>query len=352
VDFFGVAFALAGILVFLMAKQRPWLASIPWVVAIFVKYSLISAPAAAFLLLAWRREWRAAWKLAGAAALMTIGWFAYLQATTKGWFGFNMFRAHPDPSSVAHAIWFYGSLFPYFRIAPFSNIRGVVATSTILLVALYFVCSFLVKTKEARYLVLYAAICAVVSFVTGAKLGSNHNHLVEFAAALCVCAGVGYSSLREGKRWALAFVALAMLAFVAKTPRVWRHDVFAYERPGAEAGCPDFYAFVKQYPGQRILSSNVGAVLLSGKPVLVSNPFVYSQLVEHRGWEDTIANNVRNRDYDLLALDGDMQQLRTERFGWSPAFVDAVEKNYIKTHHFVCMQAYGVFERKADVQHP
>src|SRR4051812_35513858 len=38
VDFFGVMFTLAGVLTFLLAKDRPWLASMPWVLAIFVKY--------------------------------------------------------------------------------------------------------------------------------------------------------------------------------------------------------------------------------------------------------------------------------------------------------------------------
>lgn len=347
VDFFGVAFTLAGILVFLLAKGRPWIAAVPWVIAIFVKYTFVSAPAAAFLVLAWQRRWRDAWKLAGLSATLALGWFLYLQVTTHGWFGFNMFRAHPDPSTVKHLAWFFGTLLPLNRIASFYGIGGLVTVFTVLLLALTLVAAFKVTTDEARFLLLFAAICLVVTTVTGAKLGSNHNHLLEFTAALCLCAAIGYSSLRQDKGWVLAFAALAALAFVAKTPRVWRNDVLRYYQPGVERGCPDFYALIKAHPARRVLSSNVGAVLVGGKTVLISNPYVYGQLVEHRGWSDSVAAKVAARDYDLLALDGDVAGLReNHNFGWSDAFVDAVEKNYVVTHRFACMQAGAVFERK------
>jgi hypothetical protein len=166
-------------------------------------------------------------------------------------------------------------------------------------------------------------------------------------AALCLCAAVGYNSLRKEKGWIFAFAALAALAFVAKTPRVWRNDVLRYYQPGVERGCPDFYALIKDHSGRRVLSSNVGAVLVAGKPVLLSNPYVYSQLVEHRVWEDTVAAKVNTRDFDVIALDGDIEGLRAnKRFGWSEAFVDAVEKNYEVTHRYDCMQAGAVFERR------
>ena len=347
VDFFGVAFTLAGILVFLLSKDRRWLAAVPWVLAIFVKYTFVSAPAAAFFVLAWQRRWRDAWKLAGSCAAVAMAWFLYLQITTHGWFGFNMFRAHPDPSTFKHLGWFFGTLLPLNHVASFYGIGGLVSTFTILLLVLTVIGAFTVKMPESRFLLLYAAVCLVITTITGAKLGSNHNHLLELTAALCLCAAVGYNSLRKEKEWIFAFAALVALAFVAKTPRVWRNDVLRYYQPGVERGCPDFYALIKDHPGQRILSSNVGAVLVAGKPVLLSNPYVYSQLMEHRGWEDSVAAKVNQRDYDLIALDSDIEGLRAnKRFGWSEAFVNAVEKNYAVTHRYDCMQAGAVFERK------
>ena len=346
VDFFGVAFSLLGILVFLLIKDRPWLAAIPWVVAIFVKYTFISAPAAAFLILAWQRKWREAWKLAAFSAGLAISWFAYLQITTHGWFAFNM-RAHPDPSTIKHLAWFFGTLLPVTHLASFYGIGGLVSLFTILLLVLTVIGGFTVRTPESQFLLLYAGISLVITTITGAKMGSNHNHLLELMAAACLCAGVGYNSLRKDKGWVFAFTALAALAFVAKTPRVWRNDVLRFYQPGVERECPEFYALIQNYPGRRILSSNVGAVLVSGKPVVISNPYVYGQLVEHSGWPDSLATKVANREFDVLALDGDIEGLRNNhRFGWSEAFVDAVEKNYTVTHRFACMQAGAVFERK------
>ena len=347
VDFFGVMFTLLGVLLFLWKKDRPWIAALPWVVAIFVKYTFLSAPAAGFFILLWRKQWRDACKLAGVSAAFTLAWFLYLHVSTDGWFTFNMFRAHPDPSTLKHLAWFMGTLLPLTHVASFYGIGSLVSAFTILLLALTVVGAIKVKTTEARFVLLYAAICLAVTTVTGAKLGSNHNHLLELMAAACLCAGVGYSSLRKGKGWVVAFVALAALAFVAKTPRVWRNDVLRYYQPGVERGCPDFYTLIKNQPGRRILSSNVGAVLVAGKPVLLSNPYVYSQLVEHRGWPDTVADKVAHRDFDVIALDSDIPGLRSnQRFGWSEAFVEAVENNYTVTHRFDCMQAGAVFERK------
>src|SRR3954471_18321343 len=116
-DFFGVMFTLAGVLTFLMAKDRPWVASMPWVVAIFVKYTFVSAPAAGFFILLWRKQWRDAWKLAGISAALALAWFLYLHFSTDGWFTFNMFRAHPDPSTLKHLAWFMGTLLPLTHIA-------------------------------------------------------------------------------------------------------------------------------------------------------------------------------------------------------------------------------------------
>jgi hypothetical protein len=240
-----------------------------------------------------------------------------------------------------------GTLLPLTHVASFYGIGPLVSTFTILLLVLAVIGAISVKTPQARFLLIYLAICLAVTTVTGAKLGSNHNHLLELMAAACLCAAIGYNSLRENKKWILAFAALAALAFVAKTPRVWRNDVLRFYQPGVERGCPDFYALVQASPARRILSSNVGAVLVAGKPVLLSNPYVYSQLVEHRGWPDIVAAKVADREFDMIALDGDIEILRSnQRFGWSEAFAEAVEKNYTVTHRFDCMQSYAVFEAK------
>jgi hypothetical protein len=65
--------------------------------------------------------------------------------------------------------------------------------------------------------------------------------------------------------------------------------------------CDRVYAMVKQYPGDRVLSENVGALVLAGKTVWVSNPFVYSQLVMRGSWPDAgLERMVRNREFDLI----------------------------------------------------
>ncbi|HEX9120243.1 MAG TPA: hypothetical protein VF840_06855 [Terriglobales bacterium] len=54
-------------------------------------------------------------------------------------------------------------------------------------------------------------------------------------------------------------------------------------------------------PGDRILSENVGALVLGGKRVWVSNLFVYSQLIERAGWKDAgMKQMIDSRSFDLV----------------------------------------------------
>jgi hypothetical protein len=111
------------------------------------------------------------------------------------------------------------------------------------------------------------------------------------------------------------------------------------------------YALVKQYPGDRVLSENVGALVLAGKTVWVSNPFVYSQLVMRGGWPDTgLERMVRNREFDLIVTQWNYPQYPSfmsdggERF--SSGVVKAIAENYRTVGLYGCTDARVIFERK------
>jgi len=108
---------------------------------------------------------------------------------------------------------------------------------------------------------------------------------------------------------------------------------------------------VKHYHGDRVLSENVGALVLAGKTVWVSNPFVYSQLVMRGGWADAgLERMVRNREFDLIVAQWNYPDYPSfmsdgaERF--SPGVVKAIVENYRAVQKYQCTDARVIFERK------
>jgi hypothetical protein len=125
----------------------------------------------------------------------------------------------------------------------------------------------------------------------------------------------------------------------------------APEATQAEAELSPPHALVKQYPGDRVLSENVGAVVLAGKTVWVSNPFAYSQLVMRGGWPDAgLERMVRNREFDLIVTQWNYPMYPNfmsdsgERF--SSGVVKAIVENYRTVGMYGCTDARLIFERK------
>jgi hypothetical protein len=125
----------------------------------------------------------------------------------------------------------------------------------------------------------------------------------------------------------------------------------APEADQAEAELSPPHALVKQYSGDRVLSENVGAVVLAGKTVWVSNPFAYSQLVMRGGWPDAgLERMVRNREFDLIVTQWNYPMYPNfmsdggERF--SSGVVKAIVENYRAVRMYGCTDARVIFEKK------
>jgi len=330
-DFLGLAFALAGLYIFSLAPHR-WYFAVPlFVAAVFCKYTLVAAPGACFLYLLSRRKWRKATWLAASMGLLVASIFVWLQQATDGWFAFHMFGTHPAPLFPLRYLWFLSVGF-VAHLVP-----GFLAT----VLALH-----QVARRRLSLALIYWGVCFLTTF-TLAKVGADLNHLVEWLAALCLCAGLGYHWLRTQPKQTstatVAAVALALLVLVG-LPR-------QFGPPSRRADCVQAYDFVKTHPGRRMLSDNVGALVMGGKPVLVSDPFVYGQLVRWGGWSDPVQALVRSRSFDAIILSGDIDYLKRKAqeptssdSRWPLPLLHALEKNYQPVKKFVCTEANVVFE--------
>jgi hypothetical protein len=84
----------------------------------------------------------------------------------------------------------------------------------------------------------------------------------------------------------------------------------------------------------------VSSLVLGGKPVLVSNPFVITQLGNSVGWQagnlETLAGD---KYFDLIVLGGTVESYLPESGGWSPQLMQTIGQNYLPTKFFQCRYA-------------
>jgi len=328
VDFIGLALSLTGLYVF--AKARRWYLSIPFFVAtLFCKFLLVSAPLACFLYLVFRRDTRKAlWFAASSLALGELG-FLWVQLETHGWFAFDTVWA-----TAVH---------PYSLTTALVRIHGELI-STYFLVILAVALAFCLRSRPELSLPLIYLCLSFLTLLSYGKLGAASNYFLEWNAALCCCAGVAYSYLRthsDTRNLVFTLIpgALALMLVVnlhRPTPD-----------PNKEyTECRQAYKYVKDHPGRHILSENPGAVVLAGKPLLVSDPFSWGQMVVHGGWPDSeIVDLIRSRQIDLVVLGLDVKDRSNIYFynRWPKSVADAIEQNYRLVRSFKCSDANFVY---------
>jgi len=326
VDIPGVALSLAGLYLYLRFCDHGYL-SIPFFLgAIYCKYTLAAAPVACFLDLVIRKRVKQAVEFGAIAVLLSALAFLELQRTTGGAFAFDTLASHADP-------------FTFRRVL---GLLQLAVQQYALLIALGF--GLIIGGLRSRMVTvppLYLA-CSTLTLMGAGKFGSDTNHLLEWTAILCLCGGLTYHNLRQqaAESTALLLVLAVLTLFILATLRApWVY-------PG-HTGCPDAFAYIKQHTGRRVLAEDVGAVVLAGKPVQLSDPFVWTWLVKRGGWSDTeLQSLVRARAFDAVILSApiDWQRENSELSRWPAPVLDALQQNYRPARSFACRDAAIAYE--------
>lgn len=321
VDFLGLALSLAGLVFFFLWPRLRFIPSTLFALALLCKITFLAAPIAWAAVLIRRKQRRelAEGVLACAAALGAT--VAALQWTTHGAFLFHQFGTHVDSIS-------------------WTKYRGNALEAlgqTCFLVALSVV-AFSRGRKLSPALIYLLAV--MLGSVTALKLGSSSNHFLEFNAAVCVCAAVALWEMQKTrgrplKADGLVALCLAVLATQAMAYRA------AYTAKGVVDECPQAYAYIHAH--QRVLSENVGALVLTGRPVLLSNPFIYAQLVRSGKWPSgRVEEMLRQGSADLVMVG--KPSVDDQR--WSEPAMEALAVNYHVTRRFACVDAMLAYEPK------
>jgi hypothetical protein len=318
---------------FIFASVYSWLAAILFSAAILTKHTCIAAPAACVIFLLVHRRSRQALQFAIMGVALCFLGFATVFVTTHGAIAIHLFLSHPDPFSWST----YGERMAQmaWRFAPLLALALVGVVPEIARKKLSLPCVWL--------------ILSAATAVTAGKLGSNWNHFLEWPIALCICAGVGWSFLSRLKPPELAatlcVIATLWLGFMVFAQKQSKNPFAAVRE------CPAAYEFVRSQPGDRILSENVGALVLGGKKIWVSNLFVYSQLVQHAGWQDAgMKQMIETRSFDLIVTSRNYPGNKTysllgaDRFAPEP--LQLLAENYRAVAAFECKDAAFMFAPK------
>lgn len=158
-----------------------------------------------------------------------------------------------------------------------------------------------------------------------------------FAAALLACAmfALGYAAKAAHMQMQFDYEeGNILIASRAVLAGVLIAEVL-YRLPFAERIiCGPAYAYLQDH-GDHVLTDSIGALLLTGKPVLVSNPFLYSQMVIRAGWPDRVLRKIQEKEFDVILL---REQLGVyhpdDRF--TGETLRAIRKNYHDGAAFEC----------------
>ncbi len=183
---------------------------------------------------------------------------------------------------------------------------------------------------------MYLLLTAVTTLSLG-KIGAAQNHMLQFVFAACIAAALGYDSLRRTAANRLGTVLLLStlsLITMANLP-------FRPQKPieGLE-GCDSAYRAVRFDMGGRILSDNIGALVLAGKRVYISDPFVYRWMVSGGAVADNdLRQFIHSREFSAILLNHRAEGPVTNDDRWPEDVRTAIRENYQFKGEFNCNDA-------------
>jgi hypothetical protein len=131
----------------------------------------------------------------------------------------------------------------------------------------------------------------------------------------------------------VGLIALSVI-FTATSQLAWRKMVVS------ASGCAETLDYVRNFASDRILSENISALVLTDKPVLVSNPFVITQLGNSVEWQKgSMEQLAQDQYFGLVLLGGDLKDFRPESGTWSAELINVIRHQYSPVRYFQCPNA-------------
>ena len=131
--------------------------------------------------------------------------------------------------------------------------------------------------------------------------------------AASLCAGMGYAAVKSQHPRRLMPITVALVLSIAV-------GVFMQSRPSQQP-YSELARVLRNLRLRRtaripsaLLSQSLGPLLLAGKPVLLTDPFIYGQLVQHGKWSDsTLIRLVNEHYFDAILTTVESRNIKTGR---------------------------------------
>ncbi len=302
--------------------------------AVYTRQSYgLAAPLAAFVWLWHRRDWRAAFKLAGLVAGLGLALVLILQLVTGGGFFFNIVTANVNP-------------FQWETVTRYA--RELSGLAPILLIGAGALLFLLPGQLGAWALLTPYLLGATLAAVTIGKIGSNVNYLLELSAALSLTAGalVAWSStgdrVRSGRvhraserGWQPYLHAAILLLLAIQSGLLIRETLQRpiddlKQRVKPMANYEDLTWMIDHTEGTFLADEFAGLLTLQGRPLYLQ-PFEMTQLSNAGLWDQQpLVEEIRAGAFPYIFIHHFMgYPVYMER--WTPEMLDAIMATYAPT---------------------
>lgn len=321
VDFIALTLALLGLYIFARYPRRPWISAILLAIAVFTKFSFLAAPGACLCCLLLQKQWKRAGLFTAAGIASLAVFFGTAILVTHRGFAYDVFLTE-------------GSSFSWSLLV--DNYRYVIGSDPFIVVLGLIAVLWAIKTWQIELPVVYLIFALMASF-TAAKAGSNMNHLIEFIAAFCIGSGWLLGQMLQ-RGTAMRMAASGLCVVLA----AWMLLLIPYApNPRPVPGCAAMCEAIAKVQSDRILSENIGLLVVNRKTVWVSNPFAYQLLSNSGKAPDTpLQQRIREKWFDYIILGADPHAESTR---WSPAVRQAIIDNYVFIGRFPCRDAVLIY---------
>jgi hypothetical protein len=319
----AVALSLAAMLLLLVRPQRVWLAAVVAVAAVFTKQTAVALPVAATLWLLLSGRWRAALVFAGTWSVLVSALVGLLQVGTGGNYVLNTVLAHLNTPKNGFDF-ARRDIMPLFSDGwlPLALAAGTLAIPSV--------------WRAATLPLLYLAAATALAFYSLRNTGGDVNYLIEPAAAACVPAalavgwlwrraaapvasGRGGRGVRGGpadqtypREYRRGLLPLAGAVALAAAAVVWAAGFWEFWQLDGGVDSTGRLPLAEIGAADSVLSEEPLAVLLAGKPLLVSDTFHLSMLTTS-GFFDPLEleRRIKRSEFDLIVMRNDIRAPRS-----------------------------------------
>jgi hypothetical protein len=297
----AVALSLLAMLVLVTWPRLVWLAAGVAVLAHFTKQTAVALPAAATLWLLLSRRWRDAAIFGGVWLGLTLTVVGVLDAVTDGAYVLNTVLAHLNTPKNGFDL----ATRDFLPLLSDDWLPIGLACAAVLLPGV---------RGRAALPALYAGAAATLALYSLRNTGGDVNYLIEPAVAVCVPAALAIDWLWCRARSVtqnrppvpvVGSLALALLTVV------WAAGFWEFWRLDGGVDPTSRLPLAEISAAESVLSEEPLAVLLAGRPLVVSDTFHLSMLTTSEFFDPLdLERRIKRSEFDLIVMRNDVRAPR------------------------------------------